>query len=234
MIFNTSIISECLIGGIRCIPYTFFLAGIPLVLSTVLGTLIALARVYKVPILGKFLAGLVTLYQGVPVVVSMLIYNLLFLFYFDKLMAFLHLPFTVKDVDSIWIGVFAITLAQTSYLTEIIRGALLTVPEGQMEAGLAVGIKKRTVIRRIILPQMVPAALPSLTNAVIGAIKSTTLILALGGMDIMAGCSIPAKRVYASLEGYVSAAVIYWAVAILLEMVLGRVQKRATSYLRIG
>lgn len=234
MTINYKIIPECLWGGIKYIPNTFLLAGIPLVIGVILGTIIALIRVYKVPVLDKLFAVLITVYQGVPIVVALLIYNLLFLYCFDDLMAFLHLPFTVRDVNSIWIGIFALSLAEISYITEIIRGALLSVDPGQMEAGFAVGLTKVQAIRRIILPQMVPAAIPSLTNTVIGALKSTTLVLAFGGLDIMAGASIPAKRAYASLEGYFAAAMIYWILAVVLEIVLRKVESNTGKYREAG
>lgn len=208
---------ESLISGISYLPKTLLLVVVPLLVGTLVGTLIALARVYRVPILGKLLAAFVTIYQGIPVVVALMIYNLLFNMKFNDIAAFLHLSVTVRDVDIIWVGIFAMTMLSIVIISDIIRGALLSVDYGQLEAGLSVGMTRWQAIRRIILPQMVPVALPGMTNAVIMLIKSSSIVMMVGICEVLMGATIPSSKTYTFFEGYLAAAVIYWLAAIVVE-----------------
>lgn len=224
MIFNFDILDDCFFSGIKYIPTTLLLAVVPLAIGIIFGTIIALIRVYHVPVLDKFFAVFITIYQGVPAIVALMIYNLIFIYTFDDFCAALHLPFTIRDVNSIWIGILGLTLMQTTYISEIIRGALLSIDKGQTEAAYSVGLTKLQTIRRIIIPQMIPVAFPGMTNMVIGGIKATVLVVAVGGTEIMNGTLIPATLVYANLEGYIVAAGIYWALTAVIETLMHRAE----------
>ncbi len=232
MIFNMNYFGECLRSGIGYIPNTLKLVLIPLLLGCIFGTIIALIRVYKVSIIDKILAVFVTIYQGIPIVVALLIYNLLFMLYFNKIAYFLHLGKTIKDVDNIWVGVFALTLSAICAMSEAIRGALLSIDKGQDEAGYSVGLTKVQTIHRIILPQMVPVAIPMLINNVVGLIKASSVVMAIGITEIVAGSIIPCSRNYSFFEGYVAAAMIYWAFTVMIEYLAGRLRKYTSKFKR--
>ncbi len=116
-------------------------------------------------------------------------------------------------------------------ISEAIRGALLSIDKGQDEAGYSVGLTKVQTIRRIIIPQMIPAAIPTLINHVVGLIKASSVVMAIGIIEIVAGATIPSSRTYSFFEGYVAAAVIYWAFTIMIEY-LAKVLRRHTGRFR--
>ena len=99
---------------------------------------------------------------------------------YNDFAAFLHLKGTIADVDQIWIGIFALSLTAICSVSEAIRGALLSIDKGQDEAGYSVGLTKIQTIYRIILPQMIPIAIPMLTNHVVGLIKASSVVMAIG------------------------------------------------------
>lgn len=232
MDFNVNYFMECFREGIIYIPNTLKLVFIPLLIGLIFGTIIALIRVYKVPVINKILAIFVTVYQGIPIVVALLVYNLLFMMEFNNLAKFLHLNKTVKDVDNIWVGIFALTLSAICSMSEVIRGALFSIDKGQDEAGYAVGLTKVQTIRRIIVPQMIPVAIPMMLNNIIGLIKASSVVMAIGITEIVAGSIIPCSRTYSFFEGYAAAALIYWAFTVMIEYLAGRLRKHTGKFKR--
>jgi L-cystine transport system permease protein len=231
MNFNAAHFCESLLYGMKYLPNTLKLVFIPLSIGLILGTIVALIRVYRVPVLDKFLAVFVTIYQGVPIVVALMIYNLVFMLKFNDIAKVLHIQRTVADVDNIWVGIFALTITAVCSISEAIRGSLLSIDKGQDEAGYSVGLTKVQTIIRIIIPQMIPVAIPTLINNVVGLIKASSVVMAIGIIEIVAGATIPSSRTYSFYEGYVAAAFIYWVFTIIIEYLAG-ILKRHTGKFR--
>lgn len=232
MRFDLSNFTESLLSGLRYLPYTLKLVFLPLALGLVFGTIIALIRVYKVPVLDKLLALFVTVYQGIPIVVALMIYNLLFILKFNTIASALHIHKSIKDVDTIWVGIFALSLMVICSMSEVIRGALLSVDPGQDEAGSSVGLTKVQTIRRIILPQMLSVAIPSLINNIVGLIKGSSIAMTIGIAEVLTGALIPCSRTYTFFEGYVAAALIYWVFTIFIEYLAGVCENHIGRYRR--
>lgn len=232
MNFNLAHFNESLVYGLKYLPNTLRLVFVPLAIGLILGTVIALVRVYKVPVLCKLLAVFVTVYQGVPIVVALMIYNLVFMLKFNDLASLLHLKKSISDVDNIWVGIFALSLMAVCSISEAVRGALLSIDNGQNEAGYSVGLTKIQTIKRIILPQMVPVAIPMLINNVVGLIKGSSVVMAIGIVEIVAGATIPSSRTYSFFEGYVAAAIIYWVFTIVIEYLAQRLKQYTGKFRR--
>lgn len=89
------------------------------------------------------------------------------------------------EVDAFTAGVCTIGFIFGAYMTETFRGAILAIPRGQIEAGIACGMSKSLIFRRIIWPQMVRYALPSFTNNWLVLIKTTALVSVLGLQELV-------------------------------------------------
>jgi L-cystine transport system permease protein len=218
---------ECLVSGLKYLPNTLIMAFVSVGLGAALGLLIAIARFFKVPVLSQALAVFVTVYNGVPIVVAMMVYNIIFLTRFDAFAAALGLSLTTATVPTLWVGVFTLSLACTCGMSEAMRGALMSIDKGQFEAGYSVGLKTPQVMRRLILPQMFPVALPMLLNTLIGMLKGTSIVMAIGIMDVLNGSLIPCQMTYSFLVGYIAAAVIYWTLSIIIERCAKATQRNA-------
>jgi L-cystine transport system permease protein len=140
------------------------------------------------------------------------------------------------DINILYFAIAILTIAFLPGMSELLRGGLISVPAGQYEAGYASGLSKWQTMRRIILPQMMPEVLPGMTNLLIGLLKAGALSYALGVTDIMNAAVRAASNAYDLLEGYIAAALIYWALSILIEQGMallvrhvGKYQKQLTA-----
>lgn len=221
---------QSLLSGLKYLPATAKLVFFSFLFGALLGLLIALVRTYQVRFWGKFLAVAVTIYRGLPTMVALLLFNLLFILKFDDIAGFLHLDLRVADVDRIVVGYFTISLFAAASISETFRGALKGIPREQYEAGYSVGLTERQTLWRIILPQMLPIAIPGLINNMVGIIKGTALVFAIGIVEVMAGAIIPCGLTYSFTEGYLAAAIIYWVFSIVVEQLARIAEVRLTRH----
>lgn len=230
MAFSMNSFLACLKSGFAYLPITVELALISLAVGVVLGLIIAVVRVFQLPVISRILAAFVIVYQGVPFVVALLIYNLIYAACFNDFAAFFHLGVTVADVNIIVVGYFALILQQTVNVSDTFRGALMSIPKAQYEAGYSVGLTKFQTLRKIVLPQMLPVSLPGLINNMVGAIKATALVSAIGIMEVLNGSLIPCGYTYSYVEGYLAAAVVYWVFSAAAEFLARRLEAGSGSF----
>ena len=156
----------------------------------------------------------VAIYSGIPVMVTLLLFHLIYLSCFKP-----------GKNGTMMLAYFTFTLSRTILVSESVRGAFLSIPKGQYEAAYACGLSTFQTLKRIVIPQMIPVALPTLTNNTLGSIKNTSIVMVLGIVDILNGSTIPCADTYSYVEGYVAAAIIYWAVNAVVEFLLVRLEK---------
>ncbi|TFC21779.1 amino acid ABC transporter permease [Cryobacterium glucosi] len=184
-IFATYFFAPAIIKGIQL---TLALTVVSGTIGFVLGTLLALARLSKSPILNSVSWSFIWFFRSVPLLVQLLVwYNLGYLY--PRLG--LGVPFTdnyfwsfdtVTLVSQFAAAVLGLSLNQAAYSAEIIRGGILSVDQGQLEAAAALGLPRHVRVLRIILPQAARAILPNAFNEIIGLIKGTSIVsvIALG------------------------------------------------------
>lgn len=214
MNFNIDYLLDCFRFGLHYLPVTIKLAFIPFSLSLVFGTVIAMLRFFKVSFASKFFNVFIPFYTGIPVMVEILIYNLIYLT-------------LMKPVPngSIMVAYFTFTMGRSCSVSETIRGGFEAIPKGQYESSYACGLTFWQTLRRIIIPQLIPVVLPTLTNSMVGAIKNTSIVFVLGINDVLNGAMIPCNETYSFLEGYVAAAIIYWVFGAVMEFIFHKVEK---------
>jgi len=210
---------NCLKVGLSYVPSTLLLALATLLAGIIFGGAIAIVRVFKVKGFAQFFAIFIAIMKAIPTNLIMIISNLLLTNYFSDIMQNLHLNIQIKDFNMIYLAGFALMISSISALSESIRGALMSVPDTQYEAGYSVGLTKRQTFCRIIAPQAFLVLLPSLTGDVITLIKMTSLASIIGVMDILNGSIKYASSSYCFLEAYLAAATIYWGISIILGAV---------------
>lgn len=226
---NIDAVKESFLSALDYLPKTLELVLIPLLFGIVFGTLIALVRVYKIPILSQFFSCLIPVYQGIPIVIALLIYHLLYLMKCDDILKFFHSSKTIADVDNMIVGLFALSCMMICNASEVMRGALLSIDQGQSEAAYAVGLSKVQTIRRIIIPQMFPVAIPTMVNITVGLIKATSIVYAVGIAEVLSGALVPASRRYTFFEGYLAAALLYWILTVAVEMLYKLAEKKSAG-----
>jgi polar amino acid transport system permease protein len=168
-----------------------------MLLGLVLGISIAVGQVYG----GKWLSRLAGVYiwffRGVPLLV------LLFLFYFG-LCSLLNINLSAFTVSIIVLG-----LITSAYQSQIFRGAIMSLPEGQLKAARALGMSDRKAVMLIILPQALRLSIPGWSNEYSIVLKDSAVTYALGVAEIMARAHFVASRTYEQLPMYFAAGVIF-------------------------
>lgn len=219
-------------GAVEYLPVTFKLTLYTFIFSLLIGTIIATIRNYKVPILSQFFAWFVTIYNGLPIMVALVIYNLLFMTSYDSVARFFHISKSISEINPIIVGYFSLILHSSCKYSETIRGAFQSIEQVQYEAGYAIGLSKFQTLYRIILPQLVPVAIPGLINNLVGTIKGTNLVSAIGILEIMGGALAPCALSYRYLEGYLAAALVYWIFSFVLETLAKQVEVHSGKFRR--
>lgn len=222
MIFDLHGFGPALVAGTLV---TIQLALSSLALGLVLGLLGALAKTSP----NKFLQGLggtySTIVRGVPELLWV------FLIYFGTVNGLRALGESLGigslELNPFAAGTIALGLCFGAYATEVFRGALLAIPKGQREAGLALGLSAPRIFWRITLPQLWRTALPGLGNLYMILLKDTALVSLISLEELMRKAGVASNATKEPFTFYMSAAVIYLGLTALVMLALHLLEKRA-------
>jgi octopine/nopaline transport system permease protein len=193
---------------LRAALMTFAVSLSSMVLGLALGTLAAAAKLSPIAPARWLAEGYTTVVRGVP---ELLIIYLLFFGGSGAAMfaAGLFGYHGYIELNAFTIGTFAIGAISGAYSTEVIRGAVLTVPRGQIEAAEAIGMPAWLMFRRILFPQVARYALPGLGNVWQVTLKGTALISVTGLVELMRQAHIASGSTRQPFTFYLVAAVLF-------------------------
>jgi L-cystine transport system permease protein len=212
MDFDLAFMFRAMAEAGTAIPYSLFLAFSSVLAGLVIGLPIALARFYRVPVLHVIATVWITTQKGLP---NILVYFILFALLAHE-----------RSFSAALITVIGITIGTSTEMSEMFRGALESVDKSQFDAARSVGHGEATVFFRIVLPQMIPVCIPVASGVVIHAIKALPVAVLIGLSDILNTALSAAVINYRYLECYVAAALIFWAIFIVVEKAFLLVEKR--------
>jgi ABC-type arginine transport system, permease component len=132
------------------------------------------------------------------------------------------------------IAALAVGIISGAYSTEVIRGAFLVVPRGQIEAAKSVGMNKFLVFYRVLIPQVLRYALPGLGNVWQLTLKDTALIMVTGLVEIMRQAHIASGSTYSPFTFYMSAAILYLVLTTASSMALNSAENWANKGVKKG
>ena len=194
---------------LQAVPVTLKITAVTLLLAAPFAFLLALARLYKVPYAGEFASAYVSVMRGIPVVVQILVVYSLLPSLLNYLFKKAGITYNIFDLDTIWYAYIIFTLSEIAILSEVFRSALGSIGGGQVEAGLSVGMSMWTIYRRILIPQALVTAIPSLCNVTVSLIKNTSLAFMMAVQDITAAGKIAASYGYNYVEAYLDVFLVY-------------------------
>lgn len=205
---------------------TIQIAMLSLLVAMTLGMTAAIAKLSKSPRLRGIAHVYTTIVRGVPDLVLML------LIFFGLQVAVNKIGELVGydgyiDVDPFTSGVATIGFIFGAYMAETFRGAILSVPEGQLECARAFGMTPAQVTRRVLLPQMIRYALPSFGNNWLVLLKATALVSIIGLEDVVRVAGLAAGSTRDSFTFYLAAGVIYLALTTVSTVFLRWAEARA-------
>ncbi|WP_435099843.1 ABC transporter permease [Arhodomonas sp. AD133] len=129
-------------------------------------------------------------------------------------------------------GVTALAFNYGAYLTEVFRGALHTIPRGHVEAGLALGLRRGRIFRRIVLPQVWRVALPAVGNIFMALLKDTALVSVIGIEDLMRETAVAVGSTKQPFTFYFAAALIYLGLTALATLVIHLLERHTSHGMR--
>lgn len=190
---------------------TLLIAVLGLVIGILIGTVIAIVRVLpKYKLFPRVLNGIasfyVSLFRGTPIVAQLLI------FYY-VLFPLLNIRITGLNVSILVFG-----LNSGAYISEIMRSGILSIDQGQMEAGRAVGLSFWTTMIRIVIPQAVKNILPTLGNEFIALIKETSVVSFVGATDLYKAFNTIGSNSYEFMVPYLVMALIYILLVLIISL----------------
>ena len=206
---------KILIPGLtRTIPLTVISFSIAMVIAV----LTAMAQYARIPILSQIIRFYIWVFRGTPLLVQLFI-------------VFYGLPRVGILIDPFPAAVIVFSLNEGAYDSETVRAALESVPVGQMEAGYCVGMTYMQIMRRILLPQAMRTAFPSLSNSLIAMVKSTSLAATITVTEMFMTTQRIVARTYEPLLLYLEVGLIYLIFSTLLTFLQGWGEKRLGAYM---
>ena len=207
---------------IKGVGTTLMVTAMALLLGIALGSVVAMIRVahdqqkphHRNPVLGVFnvIAKIyATVIRGTPMMVQLLIMSMV-VFKSSR-------EFTL-------IGALTLGINSGAYVSEIIRGGLMAVDPGQMEAGRSLGLNYMTTMLEIIIPQAIRSILPALGNEFIVLLKDTSLITVIGGKELLYAAQGIMNRTYEAMFPLLGIACIYLVLVMLLSWLLSKVERK--------
>lgn len=196
---------------------TIWISLLAIVIGVPLGFVLSLIRVSRFPVLSQIVVLYVSLGRATPLVTL-------------ALFLFVTLPVFGVNIDKYTAGVVALTLNTASFNTEVWRTAYQAFPQSQIEAARAMGMTQALYFRRIMLPQMWYAALPSLVNEMTLLIKASPAIAVIGVVDLTRVTNRIAAQTYEPLPPILIAGAMYILFIGVLVRLQRHLEKRAERY----
>ena len=220
--YQAFILNDRWVQYIQGVGTTLLVTAIALALGVVLGSVVALVRVAhdqqrpgrKNPVLGFFNAVCqvyTTIIRGTPMMVQLLIMSMVIF---------------ANSRNFTMVGALALGINSGAYVSEIIRGGLMAVDPGQMEAGRSLGLNYMTTMFEIIIPQAIRSILPALGNEFIMLLKDSSLITVIGGKELLYAAQGVMNRTYEAMFPLLGVAAIYLVLVMMFSALLAKFERR--------
>ncbi|KQX11375.1 amino acid ABC transporter permease [Streptomyces sp. Root431] len=198
---------------LRGLGLTLWLTALVMALGFVLGTLLAVLRMSANPVLRAVSWGYVWFFRSTPILVQ-----LLFWFNIGALYPTVLGVHTVNLLGPVSVAVIGLTLHEAAYAAEVVRGGILSVDRGQIEAAQSLGLGRWRRLTRIVLPQAMRSIVPPAGNMLIGTLKGTSIVSVIAVQDLLYSTQLVYHRTYEVIPLLLVATLWYVAVTSVLSL----------------
>lgn len=199
--------------------YTFYLTFVATFFGLIIGLILAVISYYEIKILNPLTKIYLFVIRSAPLIA------LLYFFYYG-IATYSDFVRNMNPLNAVSI---VISLTAGGFMAESIRGALLSVEEGQKDAAYSLGMTDSQLMRRVIIPQATRIAVPSLFNNVISITKMTSLSFVLGVVDVMGAARVEGSRTFAYFEIYAGVIIVYLVIIGLLSLIQSYIAKKSSE-----
>lgn len=199
---------------------TLLIVGSSILLGLVIGMLVALPRLYNVPVLKRISQVYVSFFRGTPILIQ------LFLIYYGLPTILQWINIDISRVAVLYFVILAYALNSGAFVSEMIRASVSAVDKGQIEAAQSIGMSGYQTFTRIILPQALAISILLFGNLVIGNLKDTSLAFTLGVMEMTGRSQTLGTATQHFVETYIALSLIYFVISMILEQVFLWLERR--------
>ena len=192
------------------------IAIVSMFFTVIFSLLITIIRYYRIKVLHQIVNVYIDIFRGTPLLVQ------LFFIYFGLP----QISPVFVSLTGYQAAIIGMTLNAAAYMTEDMRGALESVPKGQIEAGLSVGMTNLQVMRHIIVPQATRVALPVLGNEFISLVKNSSMAFTIGVRYIMAEATLLGNSSAKFFECYLDAFIVYFVISKIITILQKYLEKK--------
>ena len=198
---------------------TMMIALVGLVIGIVIGTIVAVIHVAgtrsRVARVFAYIGDLyTTIFRGTPIVVQLLVFH------------FVIFPLMRLNIPGVWESVLVFGLNSGAYVAEIMRGGILSVEVGQLEAGRTLGLSFTTTMLKVVFPQAIKNVIPTLGNELIAITKDTSVAGYVGTTDLTVAFRALASNDYQIIIPYLMLALVYLVIVIIFTVIICIVERR--------
>lgn len=202
------------------------------ILALIVGFILALARVSK----SKILNGIVIVFQeiirGTPLLVQ-----LVYIYYVVPLLieviVYLITGNDQKvEMSPVVAGIIGMGINYGTYISEVIRSAIISIDKGQIEAGLALGLSRRQAMFRIVIPQAIRNSVPVFGNYLVMLVKDTSLMAYITAQEFLMTTKAYTAQTFLTIESYTILALVYLCICIPLSLVMKLVERKLNKNLK--
>lgn len=210
-IFNDH--SDILLEGFK---FTLYSSTIALVISLIIGTLLAILQISTNKGVRIPANAYVEFFRNIPLLIIVMFF-------------YVVVPLYWFQIDGFTAGTIGLTIYTSAFIAETIRAGILSVPKGQMEAGLSTGFTYSQTMRYIVLPQAVKIVIPPLGNQFINLVKNSSVLAMVAGLDLMYQGDLIASETFNTFETYILIGLLYLIITLPLTYLMAYIERRLAS-----
>lgn len=190
---------------------TLLASFIALIGSLILGVLMGIFQLTP----NKFLKGFANVYvewfRNIPLLVIVMFF-------------YVAVPMYFVNISGFWAGAIGLIIYTSAFIADNVRAGILTVPQGQREAGLSQGMTEGQIMRHIILPQAIRIVIPPLGNQFINLVKNSSILAMVAGLDLMYFGDFVAMETFNTFDTYILVGMLYLLITLPLTYIIKRVE----------
>lgn len=204
----------------EAVEIVLFVSIVSFILAIIFGFILALGRISK----NKILSGIIVLFQeiirGTPLLVQLVYIYYVVPLFIEIIAYFCGVEDYTCSMSAITAGVIGMTINYGTYISEVIRSAILAIDNGQTEAALALGFSPRQAMFRIVIPQAFRNSIPVFGNYLLTLVKDTSLMAYITAPELLQTTKAYISQTFTTIESYTIVALVYLVICVVLSLLL--------------
>ena len=204
----------------QAIRIVLLVSIVSFVLAIVFGFILALGRLSKHKVLSGIIVAFQELIRGTPLLVQLVYIYYVFPLFIEIIAYFFGIPDYKCTLSAVTAGIIGMTINYGTYISEVIRSAILSIDKGQTEAALALGFSPKQAMFRIVIPQAFRNSIPVFSNYLLTLVKDTSLMAYITAPDLLQTTKAYIAQTFTTIESYTIVALVYLVICLVMSFVL--------------